>query len=186
MALIKCECGKEISDKAYECPHCGKKYNQSQSRSVKTMVIIFTIIVIAIVLVIIYAMWPEQKEEITEDGLYRLLNVTISVSKGDFKGNDDGMGPHAAPEIYVIIFHNKQKILNTFEKAFQDSWQASHVVSADIMWAKGDDLTVEVWDKDLAAHDHIINAKIEHLHEGTVKVTTRNNSKIALQLDKIQ
>lgn len=30
MALIKCsECGKEISDKAYTCPHCGAPLNQS-------------------------------------------------------------------------------------------------------------------------------------------------------------
>jgi len=31
MALIKCsECGKEISDKASTCPHCGNPINQSK------------------------------------------------------------------------------------------------------------------------------------------------------------
>ena len=29
MALISCpECGKEISDKAFACPHCGNPMNQ--------------------------------------------------------------------------------------------------------------------------------------------------------------
>jgi uncharacterized membrane protein YvbJ len=32
MALIKCsECGKEISDKAKECPHCGNPINSREN-----------------------------------------------------------------------------------------------------------------------------------------------------------
>jgi DNA-directed RNA polymerase subunit RPC12/RpoP len=32
MALIKCsECGKEISDKAKECPHCGNPINYREN-----------------------------------------------------------------------------------------------------------------------------------------------------------
>lgn len=36
MALIKCkECGKEISDKANICPHCGFSYHKSYNRDIK-------------------------------------------------------------------------------------------------------------------------------------------------------
>ena len=37
MALIKCsECGKEISDKAKVCPHCGTKYKRENENEIKT------------------------------------------------------------------------------------------------------------------------------------------------------
>ena len=49
MALINCkECGKEVSDKAINCPHCGYKMNKSEGMKVANgiawMFIIFMII----------------------------------------------------------------------------------------------------------------------------------------------
>jgi uncharacterized membrane protein YvbJ len=37
MALIKCkECGKEVSDEAFVCPHCGYNFPYDEKRKEKT------------------------------------------------------------------------------------------------------------------------------------------------------
>lgn len=56
MALIKCkECGKEISNKANSCPHCGFVYKKAHS-TIKTIIVcLLTIIILA--LLILFISW---------------------------------------------------------------------------------------------------------------------------------
>lgn len=57
MALIKCnECGKEISDKAKVCPHCGTKYkseNENDRKGFPTSVMFILIVIFVAVIFII-------------------------------------------------------------------------------------------------------------------------------------
>ena len=57
MALIKCsECGKEISDKARKCPHCGTKYkseNENDRKGFPTSVMFILIVIFVAVIFII-------------------------------------------------------------------------------------------------------------------------------------
>ena len=57
MALIKCsECGKEISDKAKKCPHCGTKYkseNENDRKGFPTgLMFILIVIFVAVIFII--------------------------------------------------------------------------------------------------------------------------------------
>lgn len=46
MALIKCsECGKEISDKAHHCPHCGNVYRKRTLQTKKEKSLAFKILI---------------------------------------------------------------------------------------------------------------------------------------------
>ena len=46
MALIKCsECGKEISDKAHHCPHCGNFYRKRTLQTKKEKSLAFKILI---------------------------------------------------------------------------------------------------------------------------------------------
>lgn len=46
MALIKCkECGKEISNKAKTCPHCGAKVKKSASMGCLVMIIVIVLVI---------------------------------------------------------------------------------------------------------------------------------------------
>lgn len=64
MALIKCpECGKEISDKAKKCIHCGCPIATEQSRARKRTIAIILIIAISIAAVIVgYSSWRHHIE----------------------------------------------------------------------------------------------------------------------------
>ncbi len=54
MALIKCrECGKQISDKAKTCPHCGVKNSSGMSTKKKNIIITCSLIVIVVVVAMI-------------------------------------------------------------------------------------------------------------------------------------
>lgn len=57
MALIKCnECGKEISDKAKVCPHCGTKYkieNENDRKGFPTSVMFILIVIFVAVIFLI-------------------------------------------------------------------------------------------------------------------------------------
>ena len=62
MALIQCnECGKEISDQAKVCPHCGAKTikaKESKQNISKTLIIIAIIILVIAILIGIYLFMP--------------------------------------------------------------------------------------------------------------------------------
>lgn len=59
MAMIKCkECGKEISNKANSCPHCGFVYKKTHS-TIKTIVICLCTIIILALLILLISCLPE-------------------------------------------------------------------------------------------------------------------------------
>lgn len=46
MAMIKCpECGKEISDKATACPHCGAKHETDNAKAIRIILGIIILII---------------------------------------------------------------------------------------------------------------------------------------------
>ena len=54
MAMIKCkECGKELSDKAKTCPHCGVELNKKK-RIIKTSVIVVGIVLVTLGIVKVF------------------------------------------------------------------------------------------------------------------------------------
>lgn len=66
MALIKCsECGKEISDKAKKCPHCGYDYNKSKIHK-NSIIVIVIIIILTISFLIIF----QSNITLQENGVY--------------------------------------------------------------------------------------------------------------------
>lgn len=75
MAMIKCsECGKEISDKAGNCPNCGcpvetqkserEKKNKSNKKSKKSFLLIAAFAIIILAIIIIYVLKVSNKENI--------------------------------------------------------------------------------------------------------------------------
>lgn len=78
MALINCpECGKEISDRAKACPHCGaplrikkqKSEKSNRQKIVNKVILIVAIFVISAALVTGYLLWQNriQKEKNREE-----------------------------------------------------------------------------------------------------------------------
>jgi hypothetical protein len=207
MALIKCkECGKEISDTAVKCPHCGidrviektgeATIGKQHSSSKMPLVAIVGILVIGVI-VLIYILKSqstnsqstEQKPSYAvedESGLYRLQKIAVHVDADDFIGNDDGTSGFYAPEIYAIVYHNQDKIVNTYDKAAQDKFDATFSPSVTIGWAKGDTLTVQIWDKDVMDDDQLFTVKIDHLRNGEFVTKSEKGSEITLTMSKIK
>ena len=64
MALIKCnECGKEISDKAKVCPHCGTKYKSENENDRKGFPTSVMFILIVIFVAVIFLMMNYNKKD---------------------------------------------------------------------------------------------------------------------------
>ena len=61
MALIKCsECGKEISEEAKKCPHCGITLKNTKMKKISITISIF-IVLIAIVIFAIFKFYTNSK-----------------------------------------------------------------------------------------------------------------------------
>ena len=75
MALIKCkECGKEISDSAKRCPHCGfvykkEKAKKEKSKAFKIIVPIISVISVFIVGIVSFILFTESIEHKQEEKL---------------------------------------------------------------------------------------------------------------------
>ena len=64
MAMIKCkECGKEISDKAKKCPHCGIKYKSESENDRKGFPTGLMFILIVIFVAVIFLMMNYNKKD---------------------------------------------------------------------------------------------------------------------------
>jgi len=186
MALIKCECGQEISDQATKCPHCGKEriVAKTEGKSGKgANTILFVLGGIFIIAVVVIAVLIVTSEE---SGLYRLQKIAVHVDADDFIGNDDGVSGFYAPEIYAIVYHNQDQIVNTRDNAPQDKFDATFTPSVTIGWAKGDTLTVQIYDKDLMDDDHLFTVKIDHLRNGEFVTKSAKGSEITLTMSKIK
>ena len=66
MALIHCpECGKEISDQANRCPHCGfpleseteKKLREAREKDKQSLIKIGAILLVGIAVILGFALW---------------------------------------------------------------------------------------------------------------------------------
>lgn len=77
MALIKCpECGKEISDEAKKCIHCGYVLKKNVSDRKKFKFIIIAIIAIVIVLVMCFILQNERKKrELAEQHQQEIIEI---------------------------------------------------------------------------------------------------------------
>ena len=79
MAMIKCkECGKEISDKADFCPHCGFTYKKKHTILKTGLICICTIILIT-VLIIIVALIPGLINKIKVNNAIKEIAGTYEV-----------------------------------------------------------------------------------------------------------
>ncbi len=193
MALIKCkECNKEMEDTVSACPNCGapketNKTNEMQKKGIKRLWIVLGIIVIGVA-VLLLALPSSFKQFIgleDENGVYRLTQISVHVDADDFVGNDD-TGEFAAPEIYAIIYHNQDKILTTFDKAKEDKWDATFYPTKSITWAKGDTLTIKIYDKDLMDHDPLFTIIENRLYNGELTSKSKKGSIIKITLAKLK
>jgi len=202
MALIKCECGQEISDYATKCPHCGKertvaKTEGKSGKGANTILFVLGgILIIAVVVIAVLIVTSSGSRQSTdqkpsyavedESGLYRLQKIAVHVDADDFIGNDDGVSGFYAPEIYAIVYHNQDQIVNTHDNAPQDKFDATFSPSVTIGWAKGDTLTVKIYDRDLMDDDHLFTVKIDHLRNGEFVTKSDKGSEITLTMSKIK
>jgi DNA-directed RNA polymerase subunit RPC12/RpoP len=78
MALIKCsECGKDVSDKAASCPHCGAPLLPAARRAARPWEVVGTLLVIGGVIASVAG---------SEYGLFALLGGFVIFLIGRFKG----------------------------------------------------------------------------------------------------
>lgn len=83
MALIKCnECGKEISDKAKKCPHCGTKYKSKNENDRKGFPTGLMFILIVIFVAVIFLMMNYNKKD------YNNLTSGIKKNTNEIIGNE--------------------------------------------------------------------------------------------------
>lgn len=150
---------------------------------------IIAIIIIAVLVLPSGKQSTDQKPSYVvedESGLYRLQKISVNVDANDFIGNDDGLSGFYAPEIYAIVYHNQDLILNTYNNAPEDKFDATFTPSVTIAWAKGDTLTVKIYDKDLMDDDHLFTVKIDHLRNGEFVTKSEKGSVITLTMSKIK
>lgn len=88
MAIIKCkECGKEISEKAGQCPHCGFNYKKTKNKTFKIIVPILVSIVVFILGIILYTIINEvlqKKYELSDENAYEIYEI-LEKHQTDFK-----------------------------------------------------------------------------------------------------
>ena len=84
MALIKCiECGKEISDKAKQCPNCGIKRKKSAKNYIRIMLFIIMGLFSIILLYYIKGTWDVigyRIDNYNEEGYLKIYDVIYSIS----------------------------------------------------------------------------------------------------------
>ena len=95
MALIKCsECGKEISDKAKKCPHCGFKKKKEikinldflKKLDKKKIILLAGLIVIILILLSFLIISNNKKKE---EERYNNLPIKVDISMTSYYGSID-------------------------------------------------------------------------------------------------
>ena len=133
MALIKCEnCGKNISDKAKKCVHCGikiKKYNKvDRKKQMKENIIIYGILLITILILSIISLYQTniysfEASEIAErvceyekinNELIDLIEVRMSEEHITLKG-DDGNLTYSNYVYFKTSINNELYIVKYFD-----------------------------------------------------------------------
>jgi len=124
MALIKCsECGKEISNSAKSCPHCGFVYKKDNS-TLKTIIICIGTLFSIVLVILFISILPDIIDSILERkalntiiGEYTIvnssndhLNETISITKENTKIPCSEDYFHQQLEMDITIF--TLKIIN--------------------------------------------------------------------------
>jgi len=130
MALIKCsECGKEISNSAKSCPHCGFVYKKDNS-TLKTIIICIGTLFSIVLVILFISILPDIIDSILERkalntiiGEYTIvnssndhLNETISITKENTKipCSEDYFPPAIGNGYYnIYIEDNKQYVITT-------------------------------------------------------------------------
>jgi hypothetical protein len=178
-----------MEDTATACPNCGapKEEPRPAEKSVRRANPLWFIIGgIIVAVVVLFLVLPSRvKQSIgmeEENGLYRIQQVSVHIDGNDFVGNDDGLSGYYAPEPYVHVEHNGKEILSTRNP--EDKWDFTWQCSVDLVWAKGDTLKAEVWDKDLMDDDHLFTFVFDHISSGVLK--RGGNSWVELTLTKIK
>jgi len=89
MALIKCECGREISDQATKCPHCGKertvaKTEEKSTKGIKPLWLVIGGIIVLVIggLLIGWFVYSKAKSEITK---MTGVDFAPSIAEGRYK-----------------------------------------------------------------------------------------------------
>ena len=78
MALIKCsECGKEISDKAKKCPHCGIKCKNEKDVKVFPTSVMFILIVIFVAVIFLMMNYNKKDYNNSTSGIKENTNEII-------------------------------------------------------------------------------------------------------------
>ena len=78
MALIKCnECGKEISDKAKKCPHCGIKCKNENDVKVFPTSVMFILIVIFVAVIFLMMNYNKKDYNNSTSGIKENTNEII-------------------------------------------------------------------------------------------------------------
>ena len=131
MALFKCsECGKEISDKAAFCPHCGcpvvqtvATYNDSSKMNVPSIterkskglkkrnkvfpvIIVGSVIVIAILAILISGLLSGEKSSVVSDGIDNAIDGRIT-----------GGTETELAMIIDILYSDRKKVVSVFTDA---------------------------------------------------------------------
>jgi len=84
MALIKCsECGKEISDKASSCIHCGNTLRKKINISFKQLMIIVLIVLTILATLLLVPNWNQSSNKISGKYVYSNKEYITFYDNGD-------------------------------------------------------------------------------------------------------
>lgn len=109
MALIKCgECGKEFSDKANACPHCGcpisKETNTNiDNKSAKKSIIVLGCVVVAIIVIVFVTGGFKEKINVTGNSMLEYLKILETYGRDiDFDGITTGANCYTGKQTKTI------------------------------------------------------------------------------------
>ena len=106
MALIKCsECGKEISDKAKKCPHCGIKCKNENDVKVFPTSVMFILIVIFVAVIFLMMNYNKKDYNNSTSGIKENTNEIIG-NEIKTKNEFDKIKKSKNYSIVVVISNN--------------------------------------------------------------------------------
>ena len=106
MALIKCsECGKEISDKAKKCPHCGIKCKNENDVKVFPTSVMFILIVIFVAVIFLMMNYNKKDYNNSTSGIKENTNEIIG-NEIKTKNEFDKIKKSNNYSIVVVISNN--------------------------------------------------------------------------------